>query len=167
MKNVVLIGMMGSGKTACAKTLSAALACAHLDTDACIVAQEGRSVSAIFAELGEDYFRACELREAQHIAAEPAPCVIATGGGLPFVPEAIAALRRNGLTVYLQRDAGEIYDGENMTARPLAQDGRAAFVAMARRREAGYRACADIVVPVASTPEETAKAVLAALTGRL
>ena len=77
MKNIILIGMMGCGKTTCGRLLARRLGRELVDTDALIVEREGRSIPDIFAQSGEDYFRAREVEAAGELARRrtaPAPC---------------------------------------------------------------------------------------------
>ena len=96
MKNIVLIGMMGCGKTTCANLLHERLGRPVVDTDALIVEREGRSVSDIFAAEGESYFRDLETAVAKELS-RPEGLIIATGGGLPLREENRAASGRRGV----------------------------------------------------------------------
>ena len=86
MKNVVLIGFMGTGKTSIGRLLAARLGCAFHDLDRKIEEQHGMSIPAMFAQHGEPYFRARE-KEAVYAAASRSNAVIATGGGTVKDPE--------------------------------------------------------------------------------
>lgn len=165
MKHVVLIGMMGCGKTTCGNLLGARLGLPVADTDACVVAQEGQSIPDLFATRGEAYFRTCEGRVAAELAARQEAAVIACGGGLPLREEAFAPLRERGVVFFLNRDPGEIYDRVSMQGRPLAQDGRRAFLALFAQREAAYRRCAHHVITQFSSPEATVAEILQHLPG--
>src|SRR5262249_8936016 len=98
--NVVLIGFMGTGKTAIGEAAAARLGYAFVDTDAVIEEGAGRSISRIFAEDGEPAFRRLEMQVVAAVAAEGGR-VIATGGGVPLSQENMRQLRRNGLIVAL------------------------------------------------------------------
>ena len=80
MRVVFLTGMMGSGKTQVGRTLAARLGWTFVDTDAEIVAREGRPIGEIFAGSGEPYFRKVE-QAVMRDAARRASAVVATGGG--------------------------------------------------------------------------------------
>ena len=144
MKNIILIGMMGCGKTTCGRLLARHLGRELVDTDALIVEREGRSIPDIFAQSGEGLIVAC-------------------GGGLPMRPAAMDPLRETGTVIFLARDPGETYDAESMAGRPLAQDGRAAFLARFRQREPVYRAAAHHTVTNFSDPETTVQTILEVL----
>ena len=162
MKNIVLIGMMGCGKSTCAAILSKRLGRPTVDTDGLIVEREGRSIPEIFAAEGEGYFRDRELDVAKELAGKQ-DLIIACGGGLPLRPDCIGPLKDSGTVVFLNRDPGEIYDSVSMAGRPLGQGGREDFLARFAQREPIYRKWADHVVNSLSTPAATVGAILAAL----
>ena len=162
MKNIVLIGMMGCGKTTVGGLLAARLGRELADTDAWVEAREGRTIAQIFADEGETYFRDRE-RDAAAELARRQDLVIACGGGLPLRPDSIGCLKESGVVFWLDRDPGETYDAESMAGRPLAQDGRAAFLARFRQREPVYRAAAHHTVTNFSGPETTVQTILEVL----
>ena len=126
--NVVLIGMMGCGKSTVGRILAERLGLELIDTDQYIEKRERRSIPDIFAAEGEVYFRERELETAQALGGRQ-NLVIACGGGLPLREDCIRPLAESGLVFFLRRDPGETYDSVSMTGRPLAQDGRNAFLA--------------------------------------
>lgn len=154
MKNVVLIGMMGCGKSTVGRLLAHGLELDPADTDVLVEQREGRSIPAIFASDGEEYFRACEFEIARTLAKRE-NLVIACGGGLPTRERAISALRATGVVFWLDRDPEDIFDHVDMTDRPLAGD-RAAFLTRARERREIYRRWADHRITAFSTPAATA-----------
>ena len=127
MKNIVLIGMMGCGKSTVGALLAEKLGLTLVDTDALIEAREGRSISEIFAADGEGYFRDQELGVSEELARRQG-LVIACGGGLPMRPDCIGSLKYSGTVIWLRRDPGETYDTMDASGRPLAQQGREAFL---------------------------------------
>ncbi len=144
-KNIILIGMMGCGKTTVGRLLARRLDLELADTDALIEARQGRPISAIFASEGEAGFRALELGLCRELAGQSG-LVVACGGGLPTREEAIAALKKNGLVFWLDRDPGETYDGLDVSGRPLAQGGREDFIRRYGERAPIYRRWADHTV---------------------
>lgn len=156
MKNIVLIGMMGCGKTTVGQLLSQRLNRPLVDTDALIEQRQGRSIPGIFEQDGEKYFRALELELCRELSGRKG-LVIACGGGLPTQEEAIAALKENGLVFWLDRDPGETYYGLDVSGRPLAQGGREDFLARYALRSPIYRRWADYVIPCADGPEEVGR----------
>ena len=162
MKNIVLIGMMGCGKTTVGKILARRLGLAFVDTDRYIEEALGRTIPDIFAREGEAFFRDQELGAAEELARRQDQ-VIACGGGLPTRPDSIASLKYSGTVVFLRRDPGEIYDSVSMGGRPLGQQGRAAFLERYAAREPVYLEWADHIADVAPDPEQTADRVLEVL----
>ena len=162
MKNIVLIGMMGCGKTTCGTLLSKKLNRNMVDTDAIIVQREGRAISDIFATEGEGYFRALETQVAKELGRKES-LIIATGGGLPMREENVAALRQNGLIIWLKRDPADTFSSESMDGRPLAQAGKADFIARFEARAPVYAAAADYIIEDFSSPEATVESILACL----
>ncbi|WP_297720942.1 shikimate kinase [Intestinimonas sp.] len=161
-RNIVLIGMMASGKTTVGGLLAARLGRTLADTDALIEAREGRTIPAIFAADGEGYFRDRE-RETAEVLARRTGLVIACGGGLPLRAAAMAPLKASGVVFWLCRDPGRTYDTVSMAGRPLAQEGKAAFLDRFAQREPVYRQWADHIIPEAPSPEAAADAILEVL----
>lgn len=159
MKNIVLIGMMGCGKTTVGGLLSAALGREQVDTDALIETREGRAISDIFATDGEGYFRALELTVSEELSHREG-LIISCGGGLPLRPECMNALKDSGTVFWLDRDPGATYDTLDVSGRPLAQQGRAAFVERYEQRAPVYRAGAHHVIDCAGGAQQAADAIL-------
>lgn len=160
--NVVLIGMMGCGKSTVGRLLSKELGFTFVDTDQYIEEALGRSIPDIFAREGEAFFRDWELGAAEELARRKSQ-VIACGGGLPTRADSIASLKESGTVIFLRRDPGEIYDNVSMGGRPLGQQGREAFLERYAGREPIYLEWADHVVDVQATPAETVQRILEVL----
>lgn len=95
-----LIGFMGSGKSFTGKRLAALTGWKFYDLDACIEAAEERTISEIFAESGEVFFRELEahtLRDCESLA----PAIISCGGGTPCFFDNMAWMNTHGTTVWL------------------------------------------------------------------
>lgn len=163
MKNIILIGMMGCGKSTIGAMLSKALNRTLVDTDALIVEREGRSINEIFAAEGEEYFREQERLVSEELAQEQG-LIIACGGGLPMRPDCIRPLTASGIVIWLCRDPGETYDRMDNSGRPLAQQGRQDFLNRFAQREPIYRQWADLVIEDFSSPKNTLNQILEALT---
>ena len=168
MKNVVLIGFMGTGKTSVGRLLAARLGCAFHDLDKKIEERHGMSIPAMFAEYGEPYFRARE-KEAVQDAACRSNLVIATGGGTVKDAENAALLRQNGILVALTADADTILTRTAARgARPVLDradegDRRAAVVRLLTERRHIY-ADADITVDTSGrSPLEVTAYILQAI----
>lgn len=157
--NLILIGMMGCGKSTCAALLAGQLGRQWVDTDQLIVRRAGCSIPEIFARDGEEGFRRLEAQIIGEVCRGD-DLIIATGGGAVLRPENVAALRSSGTVVWLNRPAGQIFDGESMQGRPLAQQGRQAFLDRFAQREPLYRAAAHIIIEDFSSPQATAAQIL-------
>jgi len=164
-KSVILIGMMGCGKTTVSGLLAEVLGLARVDTDALIEAREGRAISRIFAQDGEAYFRARELEVCRELAGREG-LVVACGGGLPLQAACMDALRPSGVVFWLDRDPAETYDALDTSGRPLAQGGREAFLARYAQREPVYRASADYRVERPASPDAAAQEIIRILRTR-
>lgn len=154
MKNIVVIGMMGSGKTTCGRLLGQKLNRKFIDADDIIVERAGMSVSDIFAKLGEPVFREMEAQVAKELGAD-SDLVIATGGGMPLRPENAEALRKNSVVFFLNRSVDEIFDSENLDDRPLARNGKEDFITRFLNREDRYLSAAHHAINKFDTPEIT------------
>lgn len=165
MKNVVLIGFMGTGKTSIGRMLAARLGCAFHDLDKKIEEKHGMTVPEMFARHGEPYFRARE-KEIVRETAGRGNLVIATGGGVVKDAENIAQLRRNGIIVALTADIDTILARTAARGtRPVldcadAGDRRAAVAALLAERRRLYED-ADITVDTSGrAPLEIAEHIL-------
>ena len=139
-RNIVLIGMPGSGKSSVARELSRTLGMPTVDTDELIVKMAGMDIPAIFAQRGEPGFRETE-RAAVAEAGALRGTVISVGGGAVLAEANRDALSRGGIVVYLTRGLSKL----DMAGRPLSKDA-AALEKMARERGPVYRAMADVTV---------------------
>ncbi len=100
MNNIYLIGFMGAGKTAVARTLSEMTKKEKVDTDDIITERVGKSISDIFSEDGEEYFRKVEREVVSSLTAEN-DLIVACGGGVIKSEENLAQLKRGGTVVFL------------------------------------------------------------------
>lgn len=161
---VVLVGPMGSGKSTVGEIVAHRLGVSYRDTDADIVAAQGREISDIFVDEGEPYFRALE-REAVAAAVAGHDGVLALGGGAILDEETRALLA--GLPVaYLSMDVEEAVRRVGLgAARPLlAVNPRRQWRELMEARRPLYTEVARVVVATDDrTPEEVAQAVLDAL----
>ncbi len=117
-KNIILTGMMGSGKTTVGKELAALLNCNFIDLDEIIEKKYGK-ISDIFAQKGEAYFREAETQELKNLK-EKEKFVLSTGGGIILKDENIEILKKIGQVFYLSAKSETIYGRiKNQNHRPL------------------------------------------------
>ena len=102
-RSVVLIGLMGAGKTAVGRRLAQRLDLPFVDADSEIEEAAGQTIKEIFAEHGEAYFRDGERKVIARLL-NAGPQVLATGGGAYMNPETRAAVKAKGLAVWLKAD---------------------------------------------------------------
>ena len=102
MKNIVLIGFMGSGKTTTGKVLKEKTDMTFVDTDELIEAYEGCKISEVFADKGEAYFRRLENETLKNLLSSTDNKVISTGGGIVTNKENIPLLKQLGKVFYLR-----------------------------------------------------------------
>lgn len=148
-QNLVLIGFMGSGKTSVGIKLSYRLQMPVEDTDKLIERREGRSISEIFADDGEEYFRQLETELLEELAAKGGSRIYSVGGGAPVREENRGLLKRIGRVVYLRVSPETVYERlKNDSARPLLQcgDPLSRIRQLMEERRGAYEACADIVI---------------------
>jgi shikimate kinase len=164
MKHLVLVGLMGAGKSSVGARCAQQLERAFVDTDDVVETLAGLPIAGIFAEGGEAEFRALERQAVADVCASPAPLVIACGGGAVVDTDNRRRVRDTGYVVWLRAPvdvlAARLGDG---AGRPLlAGDPRVALRRLAAAREAAYAAAADATVDTGdATIDEAVEQVLA------
>lgn len=156
VQNIVLIGMPGCGKTTIGTALAHRLNRPLADADEQIISLAGKSIPDIFAQDGEEIFRAWETKALEALGKQSG-LVIATGGGCVTRRENFPMLHQNGTIVYLKRDLRLL----PKEGRPLSQ--RSSLEGMYQVRKPMYEAFADVTVENSGTPEDTVKTILACL----
>lgn len=144
---VVLIGMMGAGKSEVGEGLADQLGYDFIDTDSLVVKEAGKSISKIFAEDGEEAFRALEEKVIDGLRGSRSK-VIAVGGGATMSLANRQVIALVGTSVYLKASAQELYQRiKNDRSRPLMQvdNPRSQMAKLLREREETF-AKADIVL---------------------
>jgi shikimate kinase len=103
LKTIVMVGMMGAGKTAIGRALAQRLGVAFLDSDAEIEAAADRTIPEIFERDGEPFFRAKETQVIERLLAEKR-CVLSTGGGAFLSDQNRINISDKGISVWLNAD---------------------------------------------------------------
>ncbi len=158
--NVVLVGLMGAGKSTVGRELASYLGFSFIDTDDELERRMGVTIPVIFDVEGEEGFR---LREAKVIADMPDQknSVISTGGGVVLRSENKEYLKSAGKIVYLSASADILYNRtKNSKKRPLLQktDIKKTIEKLLSEREDLYRDVADIIIESGKwSPKEMAK----------
>lgn len=121
-ENIILIGYMGSGKTTIGQALADKLSYQFLDTDAYIEEKQNTTISNIFEEYGEEYFRNIETKTIEDMEKNTNHSIVSTGGGLPLRECNGAILKKMGFVVFLSVKKEIVLKRlEGDTQRPLLQ----------------------------------------------
>lgn len=149
-RHIVLVGLMGAGKSSVGRLLAQALDVVFVDTDDLIARSEGRTVPELFAERGEAHFRGLELDALRGELGTEVTSVVATGGGVVTTAEGRAVLRDHHPVILLDVSpevaARRVGDGRH---RPLLEgDPLGKLIELANQRRGDYLEVADSVVAV-------------------
>jgi len=162
LKNIVLIGFMGSGKTTVGKKVSRITGMKFVDLDAQIEKSAKTKISRIFETRGELYFRGLETK-ALAKAGKKSKTVISTGGGIIKMDKNLPLLKKAGLVVYLKNSFAVCKKRlEGKTDRPLFnKDNLKSARALFKSRLELYKKAADItVITDRLNAEEAAKLIV-------
>lgn len=166
---VLLIGMMGAGKSTTGKLLSERLGWPYLDSDDEIERQTGKTVPEIWKAEGEPAFRAEEARVLAQACTTDGPSVVSVAGGAILDPDNRARIRRAGLIVWLRADVSTLARRVGAGAgRPLLEGGAAqALARLYEQRAPIYSELADLVFDVdRMAPPQVVDEIVAALKER-
>src|SRR6201996_9292077 len=155
LRSIVLVGMMGAGKSTIGRRLSVRLALPFLDADAEIELAHRMSIPDIFEKYGEPYFRDGEVRVIARLL-DGGPAVIATGGGAVMREETRDRIREKAISIWLKADPDIIMRRvRRRSDRPLLQtaDPEATVERLIREREPIY-GLADITISSRDVPHE-------------
>jgi len=168
-RSVVLVGMMGSGKTAVGRALAQRLGVPFLDSDHAIEEAAHATIAEIFARDGEPFFRNRETEVIARLLAGP-PAIVSTGGGAYMAERNRTAISEKGVALWLDADLDLLWDRvRHKDTRPLLRtpDPRGTLAGLYERRVPVYR-LADLSVKTEPgfSIEETASRALAVLATR-
>lgn len=152
--NIVLVGMMGAGKSYIGAKLAKLLVqFNYIETDVLIEKKARRSIPEIFEKYGEDYFRKLETELIKQVSLKKNQ-IISVGGGAFAKPENIRALKANSLTFYLKAPASELFNRiQNETHRPLLnQDFSIETVESLLNKRQKYYMQADFIIDTNNMP---------------
>jgi shikimate kinase len=164
-RSVVLVGLMGAGKTKIGRRLAVRLGLPFLDSDQEIEAAAGESIEEIFANRGERVFRDGERRVIARLLAQPVH-VLATGGGAFMDRATRAVIARRGVSLWLRADLDVLVSRVSRRSnRPLLKQGdpRAILAELIEKRHPVYVEADVIVDSSEGSPEATVTRAIAAL----
>jgi shikimate kinase len=163
-RHLVLVGLMGAGKSTVGQRCAALLDRPFVDTDELVVASAGMPFDDIWSAEGEQGFRLRERLAVADAAASPTPLVISCGGGSVLDAENRRALRARGVVVWLLASPTELASRlVHDDSRPLLAGGdkTATLERLSSLREPAYEAAAHVQVPTdGRTPDDIAATVL-------
>lgn len=166
-RHLVLVGLMGAGKSTVGVLVAARTGRAFVDVDREIVVRTGRDVQELWRAGGEAAYRSLERDVVVETLAREEPQVLAAPAGIVDDPDGVAAVRAPEVAVVYLRASDPRLLARRIAAQPqrrplLDDDPEAVLRDQLARRDEGYRALADLVLPVAGrSPAELADAVVA------
>ena len=160
MKNLVLFGFMGCGKSTVGALLAEKTGCPCLDTDRFLEQTYDKEIPQIFAEEGEDAFRDKET-EICRVLSGKKNLVICCGGGTVLREENARALSENSRMIFLDIPFEEAYRRIQSSDRPLVRNNtKEGLQAIFASRHPIYQSRAHLTVDAAQSPEQVVKAIL-------
>ncbi|KIL44383.1 shikimate kinase [Jeotgalibacillus soli] len=151
--SIYLIGFMGAGKSTIAEKLAERFEVKYYDIDQHIEEKENKSISSIFQERGERYFRD---KESSTLTSLMEPSIIATGGGILYFPETAEWLKKHGTVIYLHAPFEELYERiiHDQTRPVAASRSKGSLNELFNSRDLAYRDAAHIIVSVSERSVE-------------
>ena len=164
MKNIVLIGMPGCGKSTIGYRISQKINYSFFDADKYLEEKENRIISDIFSKEGEEYFRKLETKYLKDLSKKE-QIIISTGGGAVKKKENIDILKQNGIIIFLDRTIEDI-SKENHENRPLLQNIENLWKLYDERINL-YRKYADIIIKNHDDMNVIVERIITTLKGKL
>ena len=158
--NLYLIGFMGSGKSTIAKHLARKLSVKAIESDQMIEQEQGMTISDIFKDKGEKYFRDVETALMKKLSGEKG-LVVSCGGGVVLRPENVSAMKDSGSIILLTASPQTVYSRvRRSTNRPIL-NGNMNIEYISRlmeKRQPLYTAAADLIISTdGKTPDAIAR----------
>lgn len=160
--NIVLLGFMGTGKSVVGKLIARRLKMQYLDIDEEIEKEENMTISQVFSQFGEEYFRSKESEVVSKIS-EKESLVISAGGGVVLKPGNLENLAKKGILFCLDASPEVIFERtHHYTHRPLLQTSEPlkAIQELLKQREKNYAQIENHIDTSYLSPEEVAKRVI-------
>lgn len=145
MRNVILIGLSGAGKTTLGQLLAKKLHLPFLDLDHWVEEKTGLSIKRIFRGYGEDFFRQLEADALKRACATDG-VVAATGGGAVLNPANVRLMRESGVVILIDRPVDAILGSIAFDDRPLLRDGGSDLRRLDGQRRVLYRESAHLTL---------------------
>lgn len=147
---LVIIGLMGAGKTSIGRQLAKMLKMPFVDSDIALVSQAGISIEEIFSRYGEETFRQFERKVIGQLLADQRPKVVAVGGGAFVQPETRALIQEKGISIWLRATMPQLMERIQANAnRPLLKQGDPAEI-LAKLMDVRYPIYAEAAITVDS-----------------
>jgi shikimate kinase len=163
MKNIYLVGFMGTGKTTVGQIVAGILGKEFIETDSAIEQREGKKIAQIFEEKGQAHFRTLETKLLKEIVLK-ADCIVSCGGGLICNYDNIKSMRESGTIICFRAPAQVIYERiKHYTHRPLlnVKEPLAEIQKLLIEREIFYSHAHFFIDTEDVTPAHVAQAVIA------
>ena len=165
-KSIVLIGMMGAGKSCVGRCLQRRTNLDLVDTDDIVASKFGIAIPKIFSKYGEQGFREAETQAIDELAPAK-PTIIVTGGGIVLRAKNVDILKQLGITVWLDGNEETLFErASRASTRPLLQgeNPREAFAQMLQARLPLYAKLGNIRIDTSMlTDDEVAVAIMSKL----
>ena len=165
MKNIVLVGMMGAGKTTIGELLATKLNRELKDIDRVIEQEQKKSIIEIFTDDGEEVFRKLESETIEKFS-NMSDLIISTGGGALEKANNLSNLQKNGIIIYLEADIEELFKRvKNETQRPLLkeQDPLEVIKKLIKKREKFYLMADITIITDNKSPEKITEEIIKAI----
>lgn len=165
MKNIVLVGMMGAGKTTVGELLATKLNRELKDIDRVIEQEQKKSIIEIFTNDGEEAFRQLESETIEKLS-NMSDLIISTGGGALEKANNLSNLQKNGIIIYLKADIEELFKRvKNETQRPLLkeQDPLEVIKKLIKKREKFYLMANITIITDNKSPEKITEEIIKAI----